>query len=85
MPIESKFEASLPDHLNAEIILGTVSNVKEAVEWLGYTYLYHRMLRNGLAYGITSEDRDSDPLLLRHREKLILQAAGRCAAARSPL
>lgn len=76
MPIESKFEAALPDHLNAEIILGTVSNVNEAVEWLGYTYMYHRMLRNGLVYGITSDDRNADPLLLEHRRKLILQAAG---------
>ena len=27
-------------------MLGTVQNAREAVNWLGYTYLYVRMLRN---------------------------------------
>lgn len=35
VPIESQFVASLPDNLNAEVVLGTVSNVREAVQWLG--------------------------------------------------
>ena len=35
LPIESQFIKKLPDNLNAEIVLGTVQNVKEAVEWLG--------------------------------------------------
>jgi activating signal cointegrator complex subunit 3 len=46
LPIESQFIKELPNHLNAEIILGTVTNLHEAVEWLSYTYLYTRMLRN---------------------------------------
>ena len=46
LPIESQMVASLADQLSAEIVLGTVSNVKEAVNWLAYTYLYVRMLRN---------------------------------------
>jgi activating signal cointegrator complex subunit 3 len=37
MPIESQFTEQLANHLNAEIILGTVTNVKEAVSWLSYT------------------------------------------------
>jgi hypothetical protein len=28
------------DAMNAEISLGTIATVSEAVEWLGYTYLY---------------------------------------------
>lgn len=35
LPIESQFIKKLPDNLNAEIVLGTVQNIKEAVEWLG--------------------------------------------------
>jgi len=46
LPIESQMIASLADQLSAEIVLGTISNVKEAVNWLAYTYLYVRMLRN---------------------------------------
>lgn len=39
-PIESKFIAGTIDSLNAEIALGTIANVQEAIQWLGYTYLF---------------------------------------------
>lgn len=44
LPIESQFAKQLADHLNAEIVSGSVSNIKEAVNWLSFTYLYIRML-----------------------------------------
>lgn len=44
--------ARLPDILNAELVLGTIQNVKEAVAWLGYSYLFIRMLRQPGLYGI---------------------------------
>lgn len=47
-----QFISSLRDNLNAEVVLGTVTNVKEACAWLGYTYLFIRMKMNPLAYGI---------------------------------
>lgn len=28
------------DSLNAEVALGTIANVPEAIQWLGYTYLF---------------------------------------------
>ena len=37
--------------------------MKEASLWLSYTYLYVRMLRNPLAYGIGWEDLTTDPRL----------------------
>lgn len=39
-PIESKFIAGTVDALNAEIALGTIANTQEAIQWLGYTYLF---------------------------------------------
>lgn len=39
LPIESQLVSKLADNLNAEIVLGTVRNRQEAVDWLGYTYL----------------------------------------------
>lgn len=47
-----QFISSLKDNLNAEVALGTVTNVKEACAWLGYTYLFIRMRLNPLTYGI---------------------------------
>jgi pre-mRNA-splicing helicase BRR2 len=39
LPIESQFVSRMVDNLNAEIVLGTVRNRDEGVQWLGYTYL----------------------------------------------
>jgi activating signal cointegrator complex subunit 3 len=51
-----QFLGSLKDNLNAEVALGTVTNVKEACAWLGYTYLFIRMKTNPLVYGIAWEE-----------------------------
>nr|VZI19564.1 unnamed protein product [Spirometra erinaceieuropaei] len=51
--IESKLLSNINDHLNAEIALGTVTNIDEAVTWLSYTYLFVRLQRSPLNYGIT--------------------------------
>ncbi len=75
VPIESQFVAGLVDHLNAEIVLGTVTNIREAVAWLGYTYLYVRMRQNPLPYAISWEELASDHSLEGHRRKLIHEAA----------
>lgn len=74
-PIESQFISSLTDSLNAEISLGTVTNVDEAVEWLSYTYLFIRMRVNPLVYGIPYGTKEDDPFLLNHRRELITNAA----------
>ncbi|KAH9911636.1 Sec63 Brl domain-containing protein [Fomitopsis serialis] len=39
LPIESQFVAKLADNLNTEIVLRTIRNRDEAVQWFGYTYL----------------------------------------------
>ena len=75
VPIESNFIKQLADHLNAEIVSGTVTNIAEATEWLQYTYLFCRMLRNPLAYGINANQRESDPRLNKRSIELITEAA----------
>ena len=50
-PIESRFISGMVDALNAEIALGTVANVQDAIQWLGYTYLFVRMRKNPFQYG----------------------------------
>ena len=74
-PIESKFSRKLVDNLNAEIALGTVTSVSEAVQWLGYSYLFVRMQRNPLTYGIDWAEIRDDPRLVQRRRKLIIDAA----------
>lgn len=75
LPIESQYIGKLADNLNAEIVLGTVQNAHDAVNWLGYTYLYVRMLRNPSLYGASESELAADPLLEQRRIDLIHTAA----------
>ncbi len=75
LPIESQYIAKLADNLNAEVVLGTVQNAREAVNWLGYTYLYVRMLRNPMLYGASEAEREADSLLEQRRIDLVHTAA----------
>ena len=71
----SIFLALLADNLNAEISLGTVTNVEEAVQWLSYTYLYVRMRKNPLVYGMKYAELKEDPLLDIKRTEIIRETA----------
>lgn len=46
-----RFQGGLIDAINAEISLGTVANINDAVQWLGFTYLFVRMQKNPFIYG----------------------------------
>uniref|UniRef100_A0A672FSE4 Activating signal cointegrator 1 complex subunit 3 n=1 Tax=Salarias fasciatus TaxID=181472 RepID=A0A672FSE4_SALFA len=81
-PIESQFLDSLSDNLNAEIALGTVTNVEEAVKWLSYTYLYVRMRANPLAYGINHKAYQMDPGLELYRKDLVVESGRKLDKAR---
>ncbi|RCH92282.1 hypothetical protein CU097_011673 [Rhizopus azygosporus] len=78
-PIESKFIENIVDNLNAEISLGTVTNIDEAVTWLSYTYLYVRMRKNPMVYGMSHSEPVEDPLLGRKRHEIITMAARKLA------
>jgi antiviral helicase SLH1 len=47
----SRFVKGMIDAMNAEIALGTVATVHDAVGWLGYTYLFVRMQKTPTLYG----------------------------------
>jgi antiviral helicase SLH1 len=74
-PIESRFSSKLVDNLNAEIALGTVTSIPEAVQWIGYSYLYVRMKRSPTTYGIEWAEIRDDPTLVQRRRQLAIQAA----------
>ncbi|KAH7105461.1 Sec63-domain-containing protein [Auriculariales sp. MPI-PUGE-AT-0066] len=81
-PIESRFETGLIDSLNAEISLGTVSSVSEGMQWLSYTYLFVRMRRNPMVYGMSHDEPVNDPTLSQKRTHLITTAARHLVQAR---
>ena len=71
LPIESQFVSKLADQLNAEIVLGTVQNAREACNWIGYTYLFVRMVRNPTLYGLPHDIIDRDKFLEERRADLV--------------
>lgn len=75
LPIESQFVQTIPDNLNAEIVLGTVQNIRDAATWLGYGYLYVRMMRNPQLYGVPLDALDTDRNLFERRMDLAHSAA----------
>jgi pre-mRNA-splicing helicase BRR2 len=74
LPIESQFVSRLADNLNAEIVLGNIRTRDEGVEWLGYTYLFVRMLRSPGLYQVGA-DYEEDNALEQKRVDLIHSAA----------
>ncbi|KAJ1555242.1 hypothetical protein HK405_002907, partial [Cladochytrium tenue] len=74
-PIESRFAENLVDNLNAEIAVGTVTNVEEAIKWLGYTYLFVRMRKNPFHYGLDWKVLEDDPNLGKRLGELVKIAA----------
>jgi pre-mRNA-splicing helicase BRR2 len=74
LPIESQLASKLVDNLNAEVVLGNIRSRDEGVEWLGYTYLFVRMLRSPGLYSVGAEYED-DEALEQKRVDLIHSAA----------
>ncbi|KAF9055071.1 Sec63-domain-containing protein [Hymenopellis radicata] len=73
------------DALNAEVSLGTVANTRDAVQWLGYTYLFVRMKKNPFLYGILRDSTTDDPHLGSKRQELVTLAARQLADTRMML
>lgn len=71
LPIESQMISQLADHLNAEIVLGSISNFADALDWLEYTYLNTRIERDPHIY--TKSESTTD--LKQFKSDLIHSAA----------
>jgi ATP-dependent DNA helicase HFM1/MER3 len=54
-PLESCLHLNLIDHLNAEVGLGTVSDLAAAKRWLASTFLFVRLGRNPKHYRLKEE------------------------------
>lgn len=59
-PVESALHEQLPDHLNAEIVNGTIRKAQDAVDYLTWTYLYQRLPQNPAYYGVAGAEEDGE-------------------------
>lgn len=81
LPIESQLMGKLADNLNAEIVLGNIRTRDDGVEWLGYTYLFVRMIRSPGLYSVGADYGDDETLEqkrvdLIHSAAIVLERAG---------
>ncbi|XP_028987993.1 probable ATP-dependent DNA helicase HFM1 isoform X2 [Betta splendens] len=53
--IESSLHSHLVEHLNAEIVLQTISDVNMALDWIRSTFLYIRAIKNPTHYGFSAD------------------------------
>jgi ATP-dependent DNA helicase HFM1/MER3 len=65
--LESSLHLNLIEHINAEISLGSIRDIKSAQNWLSSSFLSIRMMKNPAHYKITEELPRLD-----HRQKLDL-------------
>lgn len=60
--VESYLHLHLTEHLNSEVVLGTVSDLSVAMEWLTSTFFYVRAKKcpkhYNLPHGLTSDQLD---------------------------
>lgn len=72
LPIESQMISKVVDNLNAEIVLGNVTSLDEAVNWLGYSYLSVRMKQSPHLYNLQGSSGDmSDAELIRVNRNIV--------------
>lgn len=53
-PVESSLLNVLPDHVNAEVVSGTVQTKQGVLDYLTWTYFFRRLLRNPTYYDLDS-------------------------------
>ncbi|XP_068081655.1 probable ATP-dependent DNA helicase HFM1 [Anabrus simplex] len=53
--LESNLLQHLAEHLNSEVVLSTITEKAQAINWIRSTFLYVRTLKNPKYYGISAE------------------------------
>ena len=49
-PVESSLKDCLHDHINAEIVSGTIKSKQDAVDYITWTFFFRRLLKNPTYY-----------------------------------
>ncbi|KAF3282660.1 Sec63 [Orbilia oligospora] len=74
--LESCLHLNLIEHLNAEIGLGTITDIESAKQWLRSTFLYIRMKSNPAYYNFKFENIESEVESIMERDIDSLSEAG---------
>lgn len=69
--VESSLHLNLIEHLNAEVVLGTIKSVKDAMNWLRSTFLYVRIKKNPAHYKLKNCSKEQSILSAETRLEAI--------------
>jgi activating signal cointegrator complex subunit 3 len=58
-PIESSLIEQVDDHINAEIVRGTIGSKQECINWFTWSYAFRRILKNPNFYSIDDNKNDT--------------------------
>lgn len=72
-PVESSLLQVLPDHINAEIVAGTVQTKQSILDYLTWTYCFRRLLRNPTYYDLASIEPKDVNMFLSSMVESVLQ------------
>ncbi|KAJ7578996.1 putative RNA helicase [Mycena floridula] len=77
LPIESRMMGGkIVDTINAEVVAGAIRNIQDGVEWVGWSYLYVRMLKAPGLYNVGQDYiTPDDPTLMQKRADVVHSAA----------
>lgn len=73
--VESSLHTNLSEHINSEIGLGTIFNVRSAKEWLRSSFLFQRIQKNPAHYSLGKGENQTweekvDDMVLQSVERL---------------
>ena len=57
-PVESSLLSVLADHLNAEVVAGTIQTRQDALDYMTWTFFFRRLLQNPSYYGMEETDEE---------------------------
>lgn len=46
----------IDDHINAEIARGEINNATDCIEWITWSFMFRRVLKNPTYYGLEGSD-----------------------------
>ncbi len=69
--LESSLHLGLPEHLNSEVALGTITDTDTAKQWLRRSFLYRRLQKNPTHYDFK---KDSDKTWQERMDELVMES-----------
>ncbi|PBJ73680.1 ATP-dependent RNA helicase [Trypanosoma cruzi cruzi] len=83
-PVESTLHKQLHVHINAEIVAGTITTRQDAVDYLTWTYLFRRLVKNPSYYGVEDRSPKAVTIFISTLVANVLDELEACGCIASP-